>query len=806
MVADIQYEAKEIELKCQKTWQKDKTFKAEEQSNKDKFYCLSMLPYPSGNLHMGHVRNYTLGDIVSKYQMMQGKNVMQPMGWDAFGLPAENAALKHNTHPETWTKQNIANMKEQLLSLGFGIDWEREITTCEPEYYHWEQWLFIKLYEKGLVYRKKSTVNWDPVDQTVLANEQVIDGCGWRSGAPIERKEIYGWFIKITDYAERLLQDLDTLNDWPQEVKTMQKNWIGKSSGAEIKFKVKDHDDITVFTTRPDTLMGNTYLAVSFDHEIAKLTCKEDKNCEEFITTHRINTTAEADVATTEKFGYLSPFVAIHPISGKEIPIWLANFVLSDYGTGAIMGVPAHDIRDHEFATKYGLPIIQVISNNDDSIELPYIGHGNLINSGDYSNLHSKDAAKKITESLVMQGLGSAKTQYRLNDWGVSRQRYWGCPIPFVYCDSCGTVPEKEEDLPVTLPKNLTITTKIPTLADAPEFYETSCPKCGKAAKRDTDTFDTFVDSSWYFFRYASHNKNNAMLDERANYWAPIDQYIGGIEHAILHLLYARFFCKIMNDLGIIDCNEPFKKLLTQGMVLKDGIKMSKSKNNIVAPMPLIEKYGADTVRMFTTFASPPEQSLEWSDAGVEGSYKFLKKLWGFCLDLKDELGNIDDKNVNKKLILEINKIIHQATFDYERLQFNTVVASVMKIFNIIVKIDVATDLSTIKYGLTGLLQLLAPICPHIAFTLWRELKLGDNIFISNWPHLSKHDLESSSSNIVIQINGKKVCQIEIDNSLSEDEIKNIVYANDKVSRQVTDPSTVKKLIIVPKRLINIVV
>ncbi len=799
-----QYDPKKLEESCQKIWQETQIFSGKDNSKDDKYYCLSMLPYPSGNLHMGHVRNYTIGDIISKYQLMQGKNVMQPMGWDAFGLPAENAAIEHNTHPKDWTIENIANMKKQLVSLGFGIDWNRELATCEPEYYKWEQWLFIKLYEKGLVYRKKSIVNWDPIDQTVLANEQVIDGCGWRSGAPIERKEIYGWFIKITDYAEELLDDLDTLDHWPQEVKTMQTNWIGKSSGAEIKFKVNDADDITVFTTRPDTLYGNTYLAVSFDHQIAKLTSDKDNECAVFIKKYRIQSTAEAEIATTEKFGYKSPYTAIHPLTGKEIPIWIANFVLSDYGTGAIMAVPAHDVRDHEFATKYNLPIISVISNDNALDDKAYTGTGLLVNSGPYDGLDSKTAADKITNDMITKNCGTKKTQYRLKDWGVSRQRYWGCPIPIIYCDTCGIVPEDENNLPVVLPKNLKITTKIPTLAEANEFYETKCPKCGSDAKRDTDTFDTFVDSSWYFFRYASHDQSNAMLDKRANYWAPIDQYIGGIEHAILHLLYARFFCKILYDLKLVNCREPFTKLLTQGMVLKDGFKMSKSKKNVVPPMPLIDKYGADTVRMFITFAAPPEQSLEWSDAGVDGSHKFLKKLWSFCISNKEIISQASLTIPKNDLTLSINKILEQANFDYDRLQFNTIVAAVMKIFNLIAKIDLK-EAAIIRYGISVILRILAPICPHISYELWQEISFGDNIFQSEWPHLSAGDLESDSSNMVVQVNGKKISQISILNTSDDDEIKHLVYQDDKVNKVIADKE-IRKVIIVPKRLINIVV
>ncbi|MBT4804149.1 MAG: leucine--tRNA ligase [Legionellales bacterium] len=803
------YQPQHIEEVSQKYWQSQQTFTSDENSNKENYYCLSMLPYPSGELHMGHVRNYTIGDIISKYQMLQGKNVLQPMGWDAFGLPAENAAIKNNIHPNIWIKQNISNMKSQLIRLGYGIDWSREITTSEPEYYRWEQWLFLKMYEKGLVYRKKSLVNWDPVDNTVLANEQVIDGKGWRSGAAVERKEIYGWFIKTTAYQDELLTGLETLDDWPNEVKTMQKNWIGKSIGAEIEYTVEGQDNIKVFTTRPDTLMGNTYMAVAFDHPLALAALDADKGCKEFIQNNSVKTTAEADLATMEKLGYQLPYTAIHPISGAKLPIWVANFVLSGYGTGAVMAVPAHDSRDFEFATKYKLPIVNVIKNINESSGGPseaYTGDGDIINSGEFDGLSSADAQAAIIKWLETNSKGSKKTQYRLNDWGVSRQRYWGCPIPIIYCNDCGTVPESEQNLPVKLPTDLAVTPAGSALAQSDKFLNTKCPKCSKPAQRDPDTFDTFVDSSWYFLRYISSDQNNSILDGRAKSWSPINQYIGGIEHAILHLLYARFMHKVIRDFGFVDSDEPFTKLLTQGMVLKDGAKMSKSKGNIVPPMPLINKYGADTVRLFITFASPPEQSLEWSDDGVEGAYKFLKRLWSFCITHKNKItiDNEPSKNHNDDVI-DINNIIKQAQYDYSRQQFNTIVAASMKIFNIITKLEQKNDFESISYSIYNLIIILAPICPHITHVLWRELNFGDNVLNAKWLQLSEQDLRSSNINIVVQINGKKLLQLSLPQNVSAEEVEKIVISDEKVKNRIGENS-VKKFIYVPKRLANVVI
>jgi len=627
------YNPQEIEQSVQQAWEQQDAFKAIEDDQREKFYCLSMFPYPSGRLHMGHVRNYTIGDVISRYQRMQGKNVLQPMGWDAFGLPAENAAIKNKVPPAKWTYENIDYMRDQLKRLGFAYDWNRELATCHPKYYRWEQWFFTKLYEKGLVYKKKATVNWDPVDQTVLANEQVIDGCGWRSGAVVERKEIEQWFIKITAYADELLSDLEKLEGWPEQVKTMQSNWIGRSEGVEIKFDVPDHKALSVYTTRPDTLMGVSYVAIAAEHELAKHVAKNSSKVNDFIKSCKKTKVSEAEMSTLEKQGINTGLFAIHPISSEKVPVWIANFVLAEYGSGAVMSVPAHDQRDWEFANKYGLEIKPVIvENKQDKIvdvsENAFTEKGWLFNSQQFDGLSSQQAFEKIAEYLTENQKGEKQVNYRLRDWGVSRQRYWGCPIPMIHCLKCGSVPVPESDLPVLLPEDIDFDGASSPLNQLNDFINVTCPSCGEAAKRETDTFDTFFESSWYFSRYCCVDNEEAMLDERVNYWMPVDQYIGGIEHAVLHLLYARFFNKLMRDEGLYQADEPFKNLLTQGMVLKDGAKMSKSKGNTVDPEELINKYGADTVRLFVMFAAPPDHSLEWSDTAVEGSHRFINKLW----------------------------------------------------------------------------------------------------------------------------------------------------------------------------------
>ena len=802
------YQPNIIEANAQKFWQDNKSFVATE-NDQDKFYCLSMLPYPSGELHMGHVRNYTIGDVIAKYQIMQGKNVLQPMGWDAFGLPAENAAIKHNVAPYEWTQSNIANMKKQLQLLGYGYDWNRELRTCDSDYYKWEQYLFLKMLEKDLIYRKKSEVNWDPVDNTVLANEQVIDGKGWRSGADVEKRQIWGWFIKTTAYAKELLDDLDTLTGWPEEVKTMQRNWIGQSHGAEIKFTVPEFGEIAVFTTRADTLMGNTYLAVAFDHPLAIKAAKNNKELADFMEANKIQTTAEADRAKAEKVGAFTGFYAIHPITGAKLPVWVANFVLLDYGTGAVMAVPGHDPRDHEFATKYKLPITQVIKPEDGS-EIPtdeaYSKLGITINSGKYDGLRSEEAAQRIAQDLEAKNAGTAKTIYKLKDWGISRQRYWGCPIPIVHCKDCGIVAEKEENLPVVLPTNLKVTPAGSPLKKCAEFIHTKCPKCGGDAERETDTFDTFVDSSWYFLRYTCSDAKDTILDDRAKHWAPIDQYVGGIEHAILHLLYARLMNKVLRDLGYLTTAEPFKALLTQGMVLKDSQKMSKSKGNTVAPMPLIEKYGSDTLRLFTIFTAPPEQSLEWCDNSVIGSHKFLKKLWSFCYANKDKIGNLN-VNSNNSQTIKIKQLVMQANKDMQRLQLNTVVSAVMKIYNTLVEINNKGEDNheAITYGVSVLLRILNPICPHICHSIWHDFT-GENILHAPWPQVSASEITTNTASIVVQINGKKKTLLEISTQKEQAEIENEALQHEKIANIVTNRDQIRKVIYVKNKLMNIVI
>ncbi|MBT4146182.1 MAG: leucine--tRNA ligase, partial [Gammaproteobacteria bacterium] len=692
------YKPLEIELKVQAQWEQSGIFLASDDESKEKYYCLSMFPYPSGRLHMGHVRNYTIGDVISRYQRMQGKNVMQPMGWDAFGLPAENAAMKHHVHPAEWTYENIDYMRTQLKELGFGYDWSRELATCDPGYYRWEQWFFLQLLDKDLVYKKTSAVNWCPHDQTVLANEQVIDGCCWRCDTAVEKKDISQWFLRITAYADELLTSLDKMPGWPEQVRTMQANWIGRSEGLDMTFSVTGQDDVEIYTTRPDTLMGVTYLAVAAEHPLSLQAAKESADIAAFLEECRHTETSEAALETMEKKGVDSGFKAKHPVTGELVPVWIANFVLMSYGTGAVMSVPAHDQRDYEFAQKYGIGIKQVIfaaNDIDDSInEQAFTEKGVLQNSAEFDGLSSAEAVSAIADKLEQQGKGRRKTNFRLHDWGVSRQRYWGTPIPIIYCDDCGTVPVPETDLPVELPKDVVLDGSNSPLVTHEAFLHVDCPKCGKLAKRETDTFDTFMESSWYFARFAS-SKADSMLDASAKYWLPVDQYIGGIEHAILHLLYARFFTKLMRDEGLLVCDEPFKNLLTQGMVLMDGTKMSKSKGNTVDPQHLIAEYGADTVRLFIMFAAPPEQSLEWSDSGVEGSFRFLKRLWR-QVHLHVDTGNLevmlDKKSLTageKELRRHVHHAIEKVTDDIgRRHHFNTAIATNMELLNTLTKFE----------------------------------------------------------------------------------------------------------------------
>jgi leucyl-tRNA synthetase len=821
---DISYLPQQIEEQAQQYWLKKQSFNVTEDLNKEKFYCLSMFPYPSGSLHMGHVRNYTLGDVISRYQRALGKNVLQPIGWDAFGLPAENAAIKHGIPPAVWTKQNIAAMKEQFLRLGNAYDWRREITTCDPDYYRWEQWFFIKLYEKGLVYKKNAVVNWDPVDNTVLANEQVVDGRGWRSGALVERKEISQWFIKITAYADELLDGLDKLDGWPAQVKQMQRNWIGRSEGTEIYFKVEGFAKrLKIYTTRPDTLMGTTYLAVATDHPLAKQAALNNKEVQAFLDSCQGVRMAEAELATMEKRGIDTGMFATHPITGEKIPVWIANFVLMQYGFGAVMAVPAHDQRDWEFAKKYQLPIKEVIKpaqNEHDFTLSAYTGDGTLVHSNSFDDLSCSDAKKAITTILEKQDAGKATVNYRLRDWGVSRQRYWGTPIPMIICDECGIVPVPEDQLPVVLPEHIELTGSGSPLAQCSEFIHTTCPKCGQDANRESDTFDTFVESSWYYARFACKGQENAMLDDRAKYWTPVDQYIGGIEHAVMHLLYARFFHKLMRDEGLVNSDEPFLALLSQGMVLKNGHKMSKSIGNIVDPNHLINTYGADTARLFIMFAAPPEQSLEWSDTAVEGSHRFLKRLWAFAYQhrplfveinklFSDGNGYINWQSCDnrlKKSRLIVHQIVAQASHDYERHQFNTVASGCMKLFNELAAYQIETeeDRYLLHSGMGFLLQLLAPITPHICHNLWQQLGFEKLIIDASWPKYDKTALKTDEADFVVQVNGKLRAQFTTNVETTDDVL--IEMAKEHASAFLTEKTIVKSIVVAHRQLINLVV
>jgi leucyl-tRNA synthetase len=818
---DQQYQPKIVEQLAQEYWHSQKTFKTTEDKSKEKYYCLSMFPYPSGNIHVGHVRNYTLGDVIARYQRMLGKNVLQPIGWDAFGLPAENAAMKNHVPPAAWTKKNIEHMKFQLQQIGLGYDWDREMTTCEPEYYRWEQWFFLKLLEKGLVYKKNSIVNWDPVDQTVLANEQVINGRGWRSDALVERKEIPQWFLKITAYADELLAELDKLPGWPEQVKTMQRNWIGRSIGLNITFKLVDqHETLTVYTTRADTLMGVTFLALSAEHPLSQLAAQERPALQEFIERCRHGSTAEADMATMEKLGMDTGLEAINPLSGEMIPVWITNYVLAEYGGGALMAVPAHDERDWEFAKKYDLAIKQVIKPADNSeVDVQataFIDKGITVNSGKYDNLDFAAAFKAILQDLEKLNAGEQQTNYRLRDWGVSRQRYWGAPIPIIYCSDCGAVPVPEKDLPVVLPKEVEITGSGSPLANMPEFYQVACPQCKNPARRETDTFDTFFESSWYYARFACPDQNTAMLDARANYWTPVDQYIGGIEHAILHLLYSRFFHKAMRDLGLVNSDEPFTNLLTQGMVIKDGAKMSKSKGNTVDPQDLIEKYGADTVRLFIMFTAPPEQSLEWSDAGVEGASRFLKRLWSIVhqhvtqgsVKLETSYFAQEFNQAQKELRFKLHTTLSKVSDDMgRRFTFNTAIASNMELLNNLNTFAITSDLDQQlrQEVLNNVTLMLSPIVPHIAHSLWSELGHSTAVIEQSWPSVDAKALSQDTINIVVQINGKLRANLNVDAGIEKQALEQLALQNESVQKYVAGKE-VKKIIVVPKKLINIVV
>ncbi|HSJ48502.1 MAG TPA: leucine--tRNA ligase [Gammaproteobacteria bacterium] len=813
-----QYHPDVVEATAQEYWDQHRTFQAREDAPGEKYYCLSMFPYPSGRLHMGHVRNYTIGDVISRYQRMQGRNVLQPMGWDAFGLPAEGAAIKNKMPPAKWTYENIDYMRGQLQRLGFGYDWQRELATCTPRYYRWEQWFFTKLFEKGLVYKKKATVNWDPVDQTVLANEQVIDGRGWRSGALVERREIPQWFLKITDYADQLLADLDRLDGWPDQVRTMQANWIGRSEGVELQFAVVGRDEpLSVFTTRPDTLMGVTYVAVAPEHPLALAAAERDTDLAAFIEECRHTKVAEADMATLEKKGRATGFQALHPLTGEPVPVWTANFVLMEYGAGAVMAVPAHDQRDWEFARTHGLAIRQVIAPADGSaVDLEqgaFTNKGVLCDSGAFDGLDFAGAFQAIAGELEKQGKGRITTHYRLRDWGVSRQRYWGCPIPIIHCPDCGDLPVPEDQLPVLLPEDVELEGVGSPIKKMPSFYETCCPKCGGKAERETDTFDTFFESSWYYARFTGPDNETSMLDQRANYWLPVDQYIGGIEHAVLHLLYARFFHKLMRDAGLLNSDEPFTRLLTQGMVLKDGSKMSKSKGNTVDPQELIDRYGADTVRLFTMFAAPPEQSLEWSDSGVEGAYRFLKRLWKAVQEHVSkgaapalDRDHLDD--TQRTLRRKVHETIQKVSDDVgRRYTFNTAIAANMELLNELARFQDDSDAgrAVLQEALESTVLMLAPIVPHIAHGLWQSLGHGEAVVDCRWPDFDPAALVQESAEIVVQVNGKLRGRVTVPVQADRDAIEAAAMADENVQKFLVG-GTLRKVIVVPGKLINLVV
>lgn len=824
---DSRYDPQAVETRAQQFWRDNRSFEVTEDPQREKFYCLSMFPYPSGQLHMGHVRNYTIGDVISRYQRMQGKNVLQPMGWDAFGLPAENAAIQNKVPPAEWTYSNIDYMRGQLQRLGFAYDWTREVATCRPEYYRWEQWFFTRLVEKGLAYKKMAMVNWDPVDQTVLANEQVIDGRGWRSGAEVERREIPQWFLRITAYAEELLAELDRLPGWPESVKTMQRNWIGRSEGVEIEFAIPERDPLRVYTTRPDTLLGVTYMAVAAEHPLATEAANASEPIAAFVEECRTTGSAEADIEKLEKKGMPLGIHAIHPISGEKVPVWVANFVLMGYGTGAVMAVPGHDQRDFEFATKYGIEIRPVIFPADGS-ELDighqaYTEYGRLGNSGDFDGLTSEAAFDRIADFLEGEGKGKRRVNYRLRDWGVSRQRYWGCPIPIVTDEDGGEYPVADDSLPVELPEDVTFEGVQSPLKSMEAFVSTKVPGTDQPGQRETDTFDTFMESSWYFARFCCADAD-AMVDERANYWLPVDQYVGGIEHAVLHLLYARFFHKLMRDAGLVDSDEPFTRLLTQGMVLKDGAKMSKSKGNTVDPQDMIDRYGADTVRLFMMFASPPEQSLEWNDDAVAGANRFLKRLWDAVARYREPIlehrarvpDGIAPDQLNDAVAREIRAVSHgmleKVIRDYERYQYNTVVAAGMELLNALDKFGARWEegerdarLAAMDEALKILLAVLAPIVPHITHELWESMAYPGVVIDATWPTVDGSALQSDTVTLVVQVNGKLRGEITVPKGADEETITQTALAIEKIGKHV-EGRAIRKTIVVPGKLLNLVV
>jgi leucyl-tRNA synthetase len=861
-----QYQPADVERAAQAFWENNQSFQVVEDASREKFYCLSMFPYPSGRLHMGHVRNYAIGDVIARYQRMRGKNVLQPMGFDAFGLPAENAAMKSGVPPAQWTYSNMEYMRDQLKQLGLAYDWSREVATCRPDYYRWEQWLFVQLYKKGLVYRKNSIVNWDPVDNTVLANEQVIDGRGWRSGALVEQREIPQWFLKITAYADELLSDLKALEGWPDAVRTMQANWIGRSEGVEIDFKLADGSGhLTVYTTRPDTLYGVTFISVAAQHPLALAAAERDAKVAAFVEEAKKTGVAEATLETMEKKGVPLGVEAVHPLTGEKVPVWAANFVLMGYGSGAVMAVPAHDQRDFEFARAYGLSVKQVIAPANPSPQSPpagggeekqevkglspsplagegrecmdargrathgavaegeggadispcaYVEKGTLLNSGEFDGLDFQEAFDAIAAKLEKINQGRRQVNYRLRDWGVSRQRYWGCPIPIIYCKTCDAQPVPEEQLPVVLPEGLMPDGAASPLTKTPSFYECTCPKCGAPARRETDTFDTFFESSWYFARYACPDNDKAMLDERAAYWLPVDQYVGGIEHAILHLLYARFFYKLMRDCGLpVSGKEPFTRLLTQGMVLKDGTKMSKSKGNTVDPEEILKSHGADAVRLFIMFAAPPEQSLEWNDAGIDGAMRFLKRLWRLVYEHAG-MGEVQalDRAALTSVQKDLRRKLHQTLQKFaddvgRRYSYNTAIAAAMELVNALYKFDDRTPngRAVIQEALDGLVAVLAPIVPHISHALWAGLGHAEPVIDARWPEADPAALVADEITLAVQVNGKLRGQIQVPTGASQEQILEAALANESVKRFI-DGQMLKKKIVVPGKLVSLVV
>lgn len=818
----MNYNFVDIEKKCQKKWEDEHAFKVDESTDKPKYYALEMFPYPSGNLHMGHVRNYSIGDVVSRFKKMNGYNVLHPMGWDSFGLPAENAAIKHGANPKEWTFFNMDNMRHQLKSMGISYDWDREVATCKPDYYKWTQWMFLQLYKNGLAYKKKSFVNWCPSCKTVLANEQVVNGKCERCKSDVGKKDLEQWFFKITDYADRLLKDIDRLKGWPDKVKTMQSNWIGKSNGAQVDFKLDGSDEVlTVYTTRPDTIYGVTFMVMAPESPLTEEIIsgsETEKECRDFI--NKMQFVKEIDRASTdtEKEGVFTGRYVINPITGKKVPLYLANYVLMDYGTGVVMAVPAHDQRDFDFAKKYDLPINVVISPDGSDIDSAslkeaFAAEGTLINSGEFNGMNNKEALPKIIEYMDKNGIGRKKVNFRLRDWLISRQRYWGAPIPVIYCEDCGTVPIDEKDLPVLLPEDVEFSGQGESpLTTSKSFRHAPCPKCGKMGTRDMDTMDTFVCSSWYYLRYCDpHNDKRPFDKAKTDYWMNVDQYIGGVEHAILHLLYARFLTKALHDLGYVSCDEPFENLLTQGMVLKDGTKMSKSLGNVVSPEEIIDKYGADTARLFILFAAPPERDLEWSDKAVEGSYRFLNRVFRFIDDNKDKISldakydvsalTFSDKNLRYTLNYSIKKITDDIGI---RFNFNTAISSVMELVNALYTYTGTND-ALVSEVCTKMIIMLAPFVPHITEELWQMIGGLGSVHSQKWPEFDESALVKDEIEIVIQVNGKVKDKMLISSGLTDDEIKETVLANEKIS-EFTNGKQIVKIIIVKGKLVNIVV